>query len=122
MTDAGSTVAVDDGLHATSRGPLAADLAPRLGTRFVGVGACMPDSSRGYGETAVPPGMVIEENRQVAASGWTAAEVLQKATVEADADLIVSGGHGHSRVRDWFFGGVKPELLPEASICGLMRH
>lgn len=179
MTDASITVAVDGGPHVTSRVPLAADLAHRLGARLAGVSACMPDCPRGYGETAVPMGIIIQENRQVtttklagvervlrntsclnehvewrsdlgdpvrflegqvriadhvvpllrraesvqvlqvaddgdrtesedvgryltlhdvktegrqvAASGWTVAEVLQKAAVVADADLIVSG-------------------------------
>lgn len=210
MTDASITVAVDGGPHVTSRVPLVADLAHRLGAWLGGVSACMPDCPRGYGETAVPAGMVIQENRQVAltklagvelvlrntsclnehvewrsdlgdpvrflegqvriadhvvpllrraesvqmlqvaddgdrtesedvgryltlhdvkaegrqaaASGWTVAEVLQKAAVVADADLIVSGGYGHSRLREWFVGEVTREFLAEASVCGLMRH
>ncbi|MEE7501940.1 universal stress protein [Methylobacterium mesophilicum] len=265
-------VAVDDGLHAPLRVRLAADLALRLGTRLVGVAACQPDYPRGYGETAVPMGMVIEEIRQaalarlagleqafrdagsrservewrseldqpvrflaqqaraadlvvvgryagnegvspgaavdlgdalmrlgrpvlvvppgvervaarrvvigwkntpqtrravsdampllrraetvevlrvteeedvseiedvarylalhdvraaprrIAPSGWTVAEELRRAAVEADADLIVTGAYGYSRVREWFFGGVTRDLLAEASVCCLMSH
>jgi nucleotide-binding universal stress UspA family protein len=272
MSYASIMVAADDGLHAAQRVRLAADLAHRLGTRLVGVAACLPDYPRGFGETAVPMGMVIEEirqaglarlagieqvfreaagrsdrvewrsdlehpvrfleqqaraadlvvvgryaqnegvslgaavdlgdalmelgrpalvvppgvghveakrvvigwkntpqtrravsdampllrraetvqvlrviddedrseiedvarflalhdvnatTRQIAASGWTAAEELQRAAVEADADLIVTGAYGYSRLREWFFGGVTRDLLAEASVCGLMSH
>jgi len=66
MSIASIMVAVDDGRHAPARVRLAAGLAERLGTRIVGVAACMPDYPRGYGETAVPMGMVIEEIRQAA--------------------------------------------------------
>jgi hypothetical protein len=66
MSYASIMVAVDDGLHAPARVRLAAELAHRLGARLVGAAACMPDYPRGYGETAVPMGMVIEEIRQAA--------------------------------------------------------
>ena len=66
MSYASIMVAVDDGLHAPARVRLAADLAHRLGARLVGAAACMPDYPRGYGETAVPMGMVIEQIRQAA--------------------------------------------------------
>ncbi|GJE13503.1 universal stress protein [Methylobacterium longum] len=272
MSYASIMVAVDDGLHATGRVRLAADLAHRLGARIVGAAACRPDYPQGYGETAVPGGMVIEEirqaaltklsgveqvfrnawclndgvewrsdldhpvrfleqqaraadlvvlgryarnegvslgaavdlgdalmglgrpllvvppgvehleakrivvgwkntpqtrravsdalpllsraeavqvlqvtddedrseiedvarylalhgvnatTRQVAVSASTAAEELQRAAVEADADLIVSGAFGYSRLREWFFGGVTRDLLGEASVCCLMSH
>ncbi|KAA0122473.1 hypothetical protein CIW48_18345 [Methylobacterium sp. P1-11] len=38
--------------------------------------------------------------RQVAVSASTAAEELQRAAVDADADLIVSGAFGYSRLRE----------------------
>jgi nucleotide-binding universal stress UspA family protein len=272
MSYASLMVAVDDGLHARQRVRLAADLAHRLGARLLGAAACVPNYPRGYGETAVPMGMVIEEIRQAAltrlaeieevfrdvacsndgmawrsdldqpvrflerqaraadlvvvgryadnegvtpgaaidlgdalmgmgrpvltvppgverleakrvvvgwkntpqtrravsealpllrraeavqvlrvaddgdrsevedvvgylavhdvnararqivASGWTVAEELQKAAIEADADLIVTGAYGYSRLREWFLGGVTRDLLAEASVCCLMSH
>jgi len=60
--------------------------------------------------------------RRIAPSGWTAAAALQRAAVEADADLIVTGAYGYSRLREWFFGGVTRDLLAEASVCSLMSH
>jgi nucleotide-binding universal stress UspA family protein len=32
----------------------------------------------------------------------------------ADADLVVSGAYGHSRLREWAFGGVTRSLLDTA--------
>jgi nucleotide-binding universal stress UspA family protein len=272
MSYASIMVAVDDGLHATERVRLAAELAHRLGARLVGVAACTPEYPQGFGETVVPAGYGIEEirqaaltklagveqafrntsclndriewrsdldhpvrflerqaraadlvvvgryakhegaspgmavelgdalmglgrpvlvvppgvehleakrivigwkntpqtrraisdalplleraeavqvlrvaddgdrseiedvarylslhgvnasARQVVPSGRTAAEELQKAAIEADADLVVAGAYGYSRLREWFFGGVTRDLLAGSSACCLMSH
>ena len=272
MSIASIMVAADDGRHAGARVRLAADLAHRFGARLIGVAACMPDYPQGYGETAVPMGMVIEEIRQAALdrlagveqafrnaaclservewrsdiagpvpfleghsraadlvvvgryakdegvtpgmavdladalmglgrpvlvapagiehleakrivvgwkntpqtrralsdampllrraeavqvlrvtdaedraevedvvrylglhdvnasasvavrSGWSVAEDLQKGARAFDGDLIVTGGYGYSRLREWFFGGVTRDLLSETTICCLMSH
>lgn len=37
-------------------------------------------------------------------------------------DLIVAGGYGHSRLREWVFGGVTDNLLHEAECCVLFSH
>ena len=38
------------------------------------------------------------------------------------ADLIVAGAYGHSRTREWAFGGVTRDLLDHAPVCCLMAH
>jgi nucleotide-binding universal stress UspA family protein len=38
----------------------------------------------------------------------------------ADADLIVSGAYGHSRIREWVFGGVTRSLLDDTRLCRFM--
>jgi nucleotide-binding universal stress UspA family protein len=38
------------------------------------------------------------------------------------ADLIVTGGYGHSRLGEWMFGGMTRGLLQEAPICLMMSH
>jgi nucleotide-binding universal stress UspA family protein len=48
-------------------------------------------------------------------------EMLRFAESEA-ADLIVCGGYGHSRAREWIFGGVTRELLQHAPVSCLMTH
>ncbi len=39
-----------------------------------------------------------------------------------DADLIIAGAYGHSRMREMMFGSVTRKLLQEAPICCLMSH
>ncbi|MDN5001320.1 universal stress protein [Bradyrhizobium sp. GCM10027634] len=41
---------------------------------------------------------------------------------ELDADLIVAGGYGHSRLGEWIFGGMTETLLQQAPVCLLMSH
>jgi nucleotide-binding universal stress UspA family protein len=38
------------------------------------------------------------------------------------ADLIVAGAYGHSRMREWLFGGMSRDLLDTAPLCCLMSH
>ena len=38
----------------------------------------------------------------------------------ANADLIVSGAYGHSRIREWVFGGVTRSLLDNTRLCRFM--
>ncbi len=41
---------------------------------------------------------------------------------ERGADLIVAGAYGHSRLREWVFGGVTRNLLASAHHCALVSH
>lgn len=50
-----------------------------------------------------------------------AAELLRFAKDE-NADLIVAGGYGHSRLGEWALGGVTRELLSNSTICCLFSH
>lgn len=56
-----------------------------------------------------------------APGGAIADEVLRFAKRE-DADLVVMGGYGHSRVREWLFGGVTRDMLQGSPLCCLMSH
>ncbi|MHB2210845.1 universal stress protein [Methylobacterium sp. CM6257] len=51
----------------------------------------------------------------------TADEILRFARRE-DADLIVMGAYGHSRLREWIFGGATLDMLGSTSLCCLMSH
>ena len=59
----------------------------------------------------------------VSASGLAsvAEEILDIAT-DLGAGLIVSGAYGHSRTREWFFGGATRDLLETASVPLLLSH
>jgi nucleotide-binding universal stress UspA family protein len=41
---------------------------------------------------------------------------------QGNADLIVTGGYGHSRLREWLLGGVTYELLHNAPVPLLIAH
>jgi nucleotide-binding universal stress UspA family protein len=51
-----------------------------------------------------------------------AAEALLGTAAEIGADLVVAGGYGHSRMREWAFGGVTRSLLGERSVHRLLSN
>jgi nucleotide-binding universal stress UspA family protein len=54
-------------------------------------------------------------------SGEIGEHALSLAT-DTDADLIVMGGYGHSRIREWFLGGVTRTILKSMTVPVLMAH
>ena len=52
----------------------------------------------------------------------SAAEQLTNLAQQGGADLLVAGAYGHSRLGEWFFGGVTRDLLAASPICCLMSH
>ncbi|BCW88460.1 hypothetical protein sos41_16000 [Alphaproteobacteria bacterium SO-S41] len=55
------------------------------------------------------------------ADGRPAAALLRVAQ-RVNADLLVAGAFGHSRMREWVFGGVTRDLLDTATIPVLFSH
>ncbi|SHK30650.1 Nucleotide-binding universal stress protein, UspA family [Roseomonas rosea] len=51
----------------------------------------------------------------------SAAAQIERVAQAEGADLIVAGGYGHARLREWVFGGVTRELLRGARCC-LLSH
>jgi nucleotide-binding universal stress UspA family protein len=47
---------------------------------------------------------------------------LMNEAKQRKANLIVMGGYGHSRLREWFLGGTTYELLHEAHVPLLVAH
>lgn len=47
---------------------------------------------------------------------------LQAAAVEGRADLLVAGGYGHSRFREFILGGVTRDLLVRTTLPTLLAH
>jgi nucleotide-binding universal stress UspA family protein len=58
----------------------------------------------------------------VGIGGADSGEALAQAAREISADLIVAGGYGHSRYREWAFGGVTRSLLRDNSINRLISN
>jgi nucleotide-binding universal stress UspA family protein len=49
-------------------------------------------------------------------------EALLALAAELDSDLLVMGGYGHSRVREWLLGGVTRHLLGHTNVPVLVSH
>jgi nucleotide-binding universal stress UspA family protein len=54
--------------------------------------------------------------------GRTVADELLLAAERHGADLVVAGGYGHARLREWAFGGVTRDLLARCPMCCLLSH
>jgi nucleotide-binding universal stress UspA family protein len=65
---------------------------------------------------------VKARSKVIEASDREEPEALLNEAKEIGADLIVSGGYGHSRLREWIFGGVTRSLLGDHSINRLMAN
>jgi len=59
--------------------------------------------------------------RHLKPDGQSAAETLLAAARE-HAGLLVMGGYGHSRLREWIFGGFTQHVLRGAAVPVLMAH
>jgi nucleotide-binding universal stress UspA family protein len=51
-----------------------------------------------------------------------AAIELLRHTEAENADLIVTGAYGHTRLGEWIFGGVTRSLLAASPVCCLMAN
>ena len=65
---------------------------------------------------------VVKAAVRRAKKGPSASGELMKVADQVGADLIVAGAYGHSRAREWAFGGVTAELLEQAKCCCLLSH
>jgi nucleotide-binding universal stress UspA family protein len=52
----------------------------------------------------------------------TVCEVILDQARRMSADLIVMGGYGHSRTREWILGGVTCDMLSMSEFPILMAH
>ena len=56
-------------------------------------------------------------------NGWAdAGEALLNEANRSSADMIVMGGYGHSRFREWVLGGATRHLLTNAAVPVLIAH
>lgn len=60
--------------------------------------------------------------RLVPSDAHGVAAALRAAAREAGADLMVAGGYGHSRIREFIFGGVTDSLLGANTLPMLIAH
>jgi len=64
---------------------------------------------------------ITAEMLALPAAGDDAAQ-LKSFADEQRADVIVAGAYGHSRLREWAFGGVTSDLLLCATRCSFVSH
>lgn len=55
-------------------------------------------------------------------AGRAVVDVLRQHAIDIGAELIVMGAYGHSRVREWIFGGVTRSMLEQAPVSLLMTR
>ena len=65
-------------------------------------------------------GIDVHAHRELALAGVGAQLLSRAATL--GADLIVCGGYGHSRLREWMLGGVTRHLLEHMTVPVLFSH
>jgi nucleotide-binding universal stress UspA family protein len=51
-----------------------------------------------------------------------AVEQLISHASDIEADMIVAGAYGHTRMREWIFGGVTRDLITKSTRCSLLAH
>jgi nucleotide-binding universal stress UspA family protein len=66
-------------------------------------------------------GLAVEV-KQIVAPGATTADVLLSHAADTEADLLVLGSYGHSRLREFILGGVTRSILETMTIPTLMAH
>ncbi len=59
---------------------------------------------------------------QLPSGGREIADVLLQHAVDKNADMIVMGAYGHSRLREWLLGGTTRDLLAKTKLPVLMVH
>ena len=62
------------------------------------------------------------EARTVVASNETTADTLLSCAFEQGCDLLIMGAYGHSRFREFVFGGVTAHVLKNMTLPVLMSH
>lgn len=65
---------------------------------------------------------ISAHGQAVPAAGKNITEQLRAIATQESADLIVTGAYGHSRFREWVFGGVTQDLLLNSAVPVLMSH
>jgi nucleotide-binding universal stress UspA family protein len=60
--------------------------------------------------------------RPIVHRGRSDADHLIQFASDEDADLLISGAYGHSRLGEWIFGGMTRDLLASCPVCCLMSH
>jgi len=58
----------------------------------------------------------------ITSNGRGAAQALAQKAADINADVLVMGAYGHSRMREWLLGGTTREILDKPPCAVLMCH
>src|SRR5690606_9411838 len=75
------------------------------------------DLGHAFVARGIPCRVVVEKDQNASVS-----DTLLQIAQESRADLLVAGAYGHSRLREWIFGGVTRELLLNGRVCCLLSN
>lgn len=97
-----------------------------------GVVIAMVDPQANEWESGEEPGFDIgsflirhgirAEIERLPSGGKDASEVLMRCANDHDAGLVVMGAYGHSRLREYVFGGTTREMLEQSRVPVLLMH
>ena len=64
----------------------------------------------------------VKAESLAATSNDTGAKQFLSIAKKLQADIVITGAYGHSRLREWVLGGVTNELLQDAHYCSFLSH
>ena len=64
----------------------------------------------------------VRAERRLETGRDNATAVLTEFAISEQADLVVTGGYGHSRLREWLLGGVTRGLLQDSTLNRLISN
>ena len=62
------------------------------------------------------------ELKRIAKGESDVANIILSHAADADADMLVMGGYGHSRLREFVLGGVTKQILASMTVPTLLSH
>jgi nucleotide-binding universal stress UspA family protein len=65
---------------------------------------------------------IVADPKPILHRGKSDADHLVEFAINQDADLLVAGAYGHSRLGEWIFGGMTRDILASCPLCCLMSH
>lgn len=65
---------------------------------------------------------ITAESRPILHRDRSDADHLLQFALDEDADLLVAGAYGHSRLGEWIYGGMTRDILASSPLCCLMSH
>lgn len=116
-----------DGSRAAARAISDARLAIRENTRItvITVADEKPLDDKGIAETlaaSMERRGLVAAAKTITLSGSSIGATLQRAAIDAGAKLLVMGGYGHTRLRDFVLGGATRDVLRNLQLPALLSH